>query len=815
MKRITILLAILTIGLSIQAQTRFTQDGLYYHVIDDSTCGIYACSTPICDIPPYVTYGENEYKVTAISGVWGSGSFCYYWLGDGYNIPNNWNNRYKLCSNSFITKIIIPYTVSEISYNAFNDLTALTEIVFNAKDASITHLYYTSHTDMFYGCTNLTTITIGDSVKRIPNNFLSNCTNITGIIIPDNVTEIGSQALKGCIGLSSVDLSDNLQTIGDSAFYGCTGFFSITLPDTLQIIGSRAFESCSNLYSLTIGRNVETIGDRAFINCTQLHNVTYNPRNANYLSDYYLFSGSDSISSLTIGNEVERIPKNFMTYKYKLHNVVFSEGLTHIGNHAFYNCGLQELVIPYTVTNIGQNAFHNNANLLRIVSLPENPPTIYQTTFSGVPTSIEKVVPCGTLEEYQIHPWWNGMANVKETCRYSSVYDTICSGEIYGYGTYTATVTGTYYDTIHIDPYVDSMTTIHLVVNPSYDYTFEEQICDGQSYIANGFNATTSGIYTQSLQSINGCDSIVRLNLTVNPVYDTTIEASICQGDNYTQYGFNTSIAGVYVQNLYTIAGCDSIMHLQLSANPIYSVHLSATISDMQSYQLGDSTLSQPGVYQKSLYTQAGCDSLLTLTLTVIPSIDTLVVHDTVYYPDTIIVVDTLFIHDTTIVQDTAIVIDTMVVYLDTLVIRDTVFISDTITPCPTYRTYIHASMEQGGTYTEYGFNVSAPGVYCDTIQTAEGCDSIICLFLMQSVGIDEVEDAQILSIYPNPTRTSLFLSIPEGNDDRLVKIIDNTGRTVISQTLISGENRIDVGVLSAGIYYVKVGKMTSKLIIQ
>lgn len=256
-------------------------------------------------------------------------------------------------------------------------------------------------------------------------------------------------------------------------------------------------------------------------------------------------------------------------------------------------------------------------------------------------------------------------------------------------------------------------------------------------------------------------------------------------------------------------------MHLQLSVNPTFSEHLSATISDLQSYQLGDSSLNQPGVYQKLLHTQAGCDSLLTLTLTIIPSIDTLVVHDTVYYPDTIIVTDTMFIHDTTIVHDTAIVVDTMIIYADTLVIRDTVFITDTIVPCPTYRTYIHASVEQGGTYTDYGFNVSVPGVYCDTMQTAEGCDSIICLFLAQSVGIDEVGDVQVVSIYPNPTRTALFLSVPEGNGGNMVNIIDNTGRTVIRQTLVDGENRIDVSSLPVGVFFVKVGRMTSKLIIQ
>ena len=816
MKRTTILLVILTLGLSLQAQT-FIIDGIGYTITSDSTCGVYSCTTSVCNIPPSVSYDSVEYTVNAIYG--------YYFLGNWHTSASSisysngmWGYRNNgsghMYNNNTIQIITIPYTIKDISYNALNGLSALTEVHWNATNAQIGYLYNTTKT-IFYGCDNLTTITIGDSVKRIPNEFLKNRTNISSIIFPDKVEEIGAQAFAGCIGLSNVSLSNNMRTIGDSAFYGCTGLFEITIPDSVRTIGTRAFYDCSNLYSLSIGRNVESFGQWAFRYCTSLHNVTYNARNASYLSTYYLFENSNSISNLTIGNEVESIPPYFMSSAPNIHNVVFPEGLTHIGNNAFYNCGLEELVISSSVTNIGQNAFYNNTNISRIVSLPTIPPAIYQSTFSGVPNNVETVVPCGASSEYNIRPWWNGMANVKETCRYSIIQDTICDGEIYVYGANTASVSGTYHDTIHIDPYVDSMITVQLVVNPSYDYTLIEQICNGQVYASNGFNENTSGEYVQHLQSIQGCDSIVRLNLTVNQVFDTTIVANICQGDSYAQYGFNTSMAGTYSQNLSSVAGCDSVVHLQLAIDPTYSEHLSATITNIQSYQFVDSTLTQSGVYQKLLHTHAGCDSLLTLTLTVIPSVDTLIIHDTVLYPDTIIVVDTLLVHDTSIVHDTTIVVDTMIVYIDTLVVHDTIYVTDTIVPCPVYRTYIHASIGMGETYSDYGFNVSTAGVYYDTLQTTDGCDSIVCLFLTQSVGIEGVEASQIFSIYPNPTSSSITISVSEGTLSMPINIIDNSGKVIMKKIVSTDKETIDVSTLPAGVYYVRIGETTDKLIIK
>ena len=83
-------------------------------------------------------------------------------------------------------------------------------------------------------------------------------------------------------------------------------------------------------------------------------------------------------------------------------------------------------------------------------------------------------------------------------------------------------------------------------------------ICQGQTYTENNFNVSEAGVYTQTLTSVNGCDSIVTLTVSVNPTFDTTINATINAGETYAEYGFNESESGTYVQNLQTEAGCDS-----------------------------------------------------------------------------------------------------------------------------------------------------------------------------------------------------------------------------------------------------------------
>ncbi len=80
----------------------------------------------------------------------------------------------------------------------------------------------------------------------------------------------------------------------------------------------------------------------------------------------------------------------------------------------------------------------------------------------------------------------------------------------------------------------DSTITLHIVDAPIYDIQISDQIKSGDSYQFGDITLTDSGVYTDSLLSINGCDSVVTLDLVVTDVLQVYIDTlgQICHQDD-------------------------------------------------------------------------------------------------------------------------------------------------------------------------------------------------------------------------------------------------------------------------------------------
>ncbi len=127
----------------------------------------------------------------------------------------------------------------------------------------------------FYGCSGLTSVTIGNSVTSIGKYAFRACSGLASITIPNSVTSIGDGAFDGCSSLTSITIPNSVTNINNRAFYGCSGLTSVTIPNSVSNIGYNAFYGCSGLTSITIPNSVVSIAGYAFGGCSGLTSITF------------------------------------------------------------------------------------------------------------------------------------------------------------------------------------------------------------------------------------------------------------------------------------------------------------------------------------------------------------------------------------------------------------------------------------------------------------------------------------------------------------------------------------------------------------
>ena len=188
--------------------------------------------------------------------------------------------------------------------------------------------------------------TTGDAYKTADakadeNGFIIEYGVLTGytgpggdIVIPKGVTSIGDCAFYDCDSITSVSIPKSVTSIEDSAFEGCSSLTGIMLPNGLKNIGGGAFDSCTSLTSINIPESVTNIEWGAFSDCS-------------------------SLTSFTIPKYVTCIESGTFKGCSKLANIDIPEWITSIGDQAFAESGLKNVVIPASVTHFSDGMFRD------------------------------------------------------------------------------------------------------------------------------------------------------------------------------------------------------------------------------------------------------------------------------------------------------------------------------------------------------------------------------------------------------------------------------------------------------------------------
>ena len=306
---------------------------------------------------------------------------------------------------------------------------------------------------------------------------------IGDIVIPDSVTLLGynypvtgieSRAFYGCSEITSITIPEGVATIGNQAFCG-DSLASITIPSSVDSIGENAFSGCT----------ITAVNYSGTIN--QWCNIDFSNGYSNPVFDCTILNINGSpVNNLLIPDNVEII-KQFAFWGYMgLTSVTISNGVTSIsiGSAAFGSCwNLTSVTIGSGVTHIGQGAFAYCSDIMEVTCFANVPPNVEDTfAFYWVNRNIPLYVPSSSVSSYQSAPVWSEFTNYigigPHTITATSADPAM--GTVTGGGTYnggaTATLTATPNMGYHFVQWQDGNTqnprTITVTGDATYTATF-------------------------------------------------------------------------------------------------------------------------------------------------------------------------------------------------------------------------------------------------------------------------------------------------------------------------------------------------------
>ena len=223
----------------------------------------------------------------------------------------------------------------------------------------------------FYGCNQITSVTIPNTVKGIGNYAFAKCDKLTTVKLSDSLTQISSDCFANCGSLMDITLPEEITKIQARAFQNC-GLVNITIPNKVTEIQGSAFEGNFKLEKIVFNKESEltTLGTNTFLTCKKLQEVIL-PKSISKIGGY-AFKSCDSLKKVDL-KDITIISEGMFWNCTNLKEVLIKDTtkIQSIGDSAFYNCTPLNLKLTLpSNASIGKDAFKDsNGNTLSGIKL--------------------------------------------------------------------------------------------------------------------------------------------------------------------------------------------------------------------------------------------------------------------------------------------------------------------------------------------------------------------------------------------------------------------------------------------------------------
>jgi len=402
------------------------------------------------------------------------------------------------------------------------------------------------------------------------------------------------------------------------------------------------------------------------------------------------------------------------------------------------------------------------------------------------------------------------------TATTSSLSLNACSSYTWAENGMTYTTSGSYNDTLVNAASCDSIITLNLTINNPSTSSLSVSACSSYTWASTGMTYTNSGNYNDTLVNAASCDSIITLNLTINNPSTSSLSVSACSSYTWASTGMTYTNSGNYNDTLVNAASCDSIITLNLTINNPSTSSLSVSACLSYTWAENGMTYTTSGSYNDTLVNAASCDSIITLNLTISSSFataETIAACDDYTWNITGLTYTNSGQYSDTLLSISG--CDSIVTLNLTISTTPTASVSDdnlgTLTGSggnPVQWIDCSTNTAIAGA-TSITFSPTSNGSYALIVDNGFGCVDTSTCIMVDYIGLNENQFVNA-DIYPNPTANEVHITFAESVATLI--IVDAQGKRVQTQTVQSGEV-VSIGQLESGIYFFELTTETGKTV--